>query len=248
MRSEITTEKFWKDFWGGKLVKKKIPRNYYLSDILFSVGSKIKGSQFIELGGFPGFYSVFVRKYMGMHVSLLDKYIDEECMNELCAINNVDESEITIIKEDIFKFKPLKKYDLVFSFGLVEHFINLDKVIGKHMEILKRNGYSVIGVPNFLGLNGYFQKIFDPKNLSIHNLKAMDVNVLEKIIKKRSDVKDFEIFYYGGLAIWLENLNKRSVFLILIVYITNIIGRLVKIAKMNSKFVSPYVFLIIHKK
>lgn len=248
IKNNLTSTSFWKKFWAAKPSLRKIGHDYYLSDLLLEVRNKCNGNRFIELGGFPGCYSIFAKKYMNMEPTLLDNYINKQFLNKLLKFNQLKSGDIDVLKKDIFKYKPTRKYDMVFSFGLIEHFENLDEIIGKHISFLSSGGYAVIGVPNFLGLNGLFQKIFDPENLSIHNLNAMKTKNLSKIVSCRKDILSLNIFYYGGLMVWLERISERTFPLRLTIYIINILGLFFKLFNINNKFISPYIFLIIHKK
>ena len=70
----------------------------------------------------------------------------------------------------------------------------------------------LIVVPNFLGINGLLQRLFDPQNLEIHNLKAMKIESINNCIKN-CGLTLIEANYYPSTQIWLENLESRGVFL-----------------------------------
>src|SRR5262249_26042713 len=146
----LTDRTFWADYWKSKLDRliTTIPPDFLFSKTLSKFLPQRSGLEFIELGGFPGFYSIFFKKYYGYHPTLFDYYIDREIIAKLSKINNVFE-DINVIEEDFFNFKPENSFDVVMSVGLVEHFTDLQAVIDLHVKLLKQKGYLVIAVPNF---------------------------------------------------------------------------------------------------
>ena len=64
-----------------------------------------------------------------------------------------------IIIDDIFNLKAdqyleSEGWDLVASFGFVEHFIDPVEAVSKHIEVACPDGLILISVPNHAGLNG----------------------------------------------------------------------------------------------
>jgi len=56
---------------------------------------------------------------------------------------------IDYVHGDVFKFNPHKKFDVVHSEGLIEHFYGEDraKMFQRHADLCKPNGYVIIFVP-----------------------------------------------------------------------------------------------------
>ncbi len=124
----------------------------------------------MELGGFPGFYSVYLLKRFGISPTIVDIFIDEEILNKFLKLNKVKPGSIELIEADVFAYQPERKYDLVFSFGLVEHFENIELIMEAHKKFLARGGRILITIPNFKHtLIGWFHKKFDKKTYSAHN-------------------------------------------------------------------------------
>ena len=75
--------------------------------------------------------------------------------------------------------KPIFKYDIVCSFGFIEHFKNWDAVLIKHIDFAKDGGYIMVDVPNLKSPLYYLlYKIFEPEVLKNHELSVMDKNVI----------------------------------------------------------------------
>ena len=64
-----------------------------------------------------------------------------------------------IICEDLFSssLKP-GSFDLIFSFGLIEHFDDTGAVLAEHLRLLRPGGALVVAVPNLLGVYGHLMK------------------------------------------------------------------------------------------
>jgi len=135
---------------------------------------KDKQYKFIELGcGASSFLPYLAKKYNNLQLFGIDK---SPIGCKLAAIKDIDWiPSANIICGDILK-SPIKseKFDIVFSFGLIEHFDNPKMVLEKHLSLLKPGGLLICIVPNVCGLQG---KIFNlkkwrPKNLPLKYLKG----------------------------------------------------------------------------
>lgn len=103
-------------------------------------------------------------------------------------------------------------YDLVASFGFIEHFEDYANVFLEHCKMVAVNGYLVVQFPNFRGsFQHKLHTFFDLDNLNNHVIAAMNLEVYKKILPP-----DFEtIFcgYYGGFDFWTDDFKKRNGFL-----------------------------------
>ena len=73
-----------------------------------------------------------------------------------------------------------EEFDLVYSYGFVEHIIPPRKAIDIHLAILKRGGYFFVQIPRLRKFNWLRCKLFRPSLLDYHNLPLMEVETLEK--------------------------------------------------------------------
>ena len=64
---------------------------------------------------------------------------------------------VTAIIKDVFSPDVLKKYknyfNIVFSYGFIEHIMPPSKAIKLHVDLTKPGGYVVIQIPRFKGFN-----------------------------------------------------------------------------------------------
>jgi len=210
--SRLTSKETWRSHWGTKEIQ-RISRNYSFHELLIGAASKVTtGNKCIELGGFPGYFSVFLRKYASLDPSLIDFVVHENFINELLVANELRTEDIQHIQDDIFNYDPVITYDLVCSFGLMEHFTDISSIIKAHVKYMKPGGILLITVPNFLGVNGLLQYLFDPKNLAIHNLKSMNIDTIKQCMID-CGLTVIEADYYPSTQVWLEDIDKRGILL-----------------------------------
>ena len=244
--SKLTTEDHWVGYWHSKpdVVKTSVNSNYLFSDIINSHFIYDKSIKFIEIGGFPGFFSIWFSMYLVYQATILDLFIDRTIIKALCDFNKID--EVQSIKGDITKTLITNKFDVVMSAGLIEHFNDLKSIIEHHSNLLAPSGSLILGVPNFLGLNGFIQKYFDSKNYFSHNLDAMNILLVNKLlIEMNFDVLHSD--YYGNFGIWLESSRIDSKFIKYIFYIINLIRIPLNYLGIETKLTSPYIIFIAKK-
>ncbi len=118
MDNLLTDRQFWVNYWESKTgLSVNIPANYLFHRELAAIASTQKVKTAIELGGFPGYYAVFLKKYLKLDVTLLDYFVHQPVTNDLLKANNLNQSDIHIIETDLFNHKETQKYDLVLSCG-----------------------------------------------------------------------------------------------------------------------------------
>lgn len=244
MSNNLTDRIFWKNFWESKkgLIFKVKP-DYTFSTILGNLIKDRGVKTAIELGGFPGYYSTFLKKYFDLKVTLFDYFIHQKIIDELLAFNDLKSTEINIIEADLFTYQPTEKYDLVSSFGLIEHFENTKEIIEKHLIFLNDGGTLFITLPNFKGVNGWVQKNFDKYNYDKHNMGCMDLSFLSLMVKDLG-LKDVKTYYTGGFSTWLENKESKSAIDKAVVKTIWYAGKIVsKVLRQETKLLSPYIVL-----
>jgi SAM-dependent methyltransferase len=81
----------------------------------------------------------------------------------------------TLYKLDLFEQKIDRKFDVVCSFGLIEHFRGrmFDELLELHDHYLKPGGYLAAALPNFTGAQYLWHYLFDRPDLDNHNVDSM---------------------------------------------------------------------------
>jgi SAM-dependent methyltransferase len=128
----------------------------------------------LEIGGAPGGTLVHFHRKFG---------------HEICALDNSPTGvELTrrnfdllgvpckVLEQDMFSRDPVKpQFDVVYSHGLIEHFVDTRATISAHLSYLKPGGILIVGCPNFSGVNRILMRRLSPSILEWHELSVMDI-------------------------------------------------------------------------
>ena len=242
MSNELTDRAFWANYWESKKgLAFSVPSNYTFHKLLGQIVKSGNVKSAIELGGFPGYYAIFLKKYLGVETSLFDYYVHPGVLKEVLGANNLTEKDIDVIEGDLFKYQPEKQYDLVLSCGLIEHFHDTKDIIARHLPFLKPGGTLFITLPNFKGVNGWVQRKYDMANYEKHNIGSMNPALLAGYCKELG-LNDVTAGYYGKFSIWLENRAEQSggtkAFLKALWFAGKIATKIIPV---ESKRFSPYI-------
>jgi 2-polyprenyl-3-methyl-5-hydroxy-6-metoxy-1,4-benzoquinol methylase len=237
-KNKITDKEYWDNYWSNYQYD-KVPEKVVFEKYIPLLA---ESENFIEIGGFPGvFATTFFRRGI-KNVTILDYYINKKIVRNFEQINGLPPETIKCIESDFFAFSSDKKYDVVFSYGFIEHFENTQDVISRHIDMLSDKGKLLILIPNFLGLNGMIQRKFDRQNLDAHNLKSMEIPYIEKIMNQ-FNFSDVVVEYIGKPMLWLEpkpeNIKKRKWI--------KMLSYVVKLFPFKGKYLSPFIAIYARK-
>jgi len=210
----LTTVNRWDCEWAGRSLPLIYERSLHYTcinailDVLDRWLPRTPGLSVLEIGGAVGGYLSYMHKHFGYAVCALD-YSTLGCRMtrenfRLQGING------TVVQGDLFSDLPLgRTFDIVCSFGFVEHFKNLESVIRRHTDFLKPGGLLVVEVPSFLGVNGWIARWLAPQTISEHELSTMNLAHWRAFEK---DLRLERIFmgYIGGFKPTCYGLCERS--------------------------------------
>jgi len=160
-----------------------------------------KAHSCIEIGCCPGRY-LAVAGELGYELSGVDFAENIELMTEW--LRNCNYRVGKFWRGDFFSIDYARTFDLVLSFGFVEHFSNWREVLLRHTDLVASNGLLLVEAPNFMGR---FQRLIhyhlDRANFDRHHIPAMDVEAWSSILRDAG----FEILfegYFGRFNYWVE--------------------------------------------
>jgi len=160
----------------------------------------------MEVGCYPGGY-LSVLGDLGYELNGVDLTPKTKQLHEHLTDAGYQVGRIS--HADFITFATTEKYQVVTSFGFIEHFENYWEVIMKQAELVAEKGYLVISAPNFRGFfQQAFHRLFDTPNLRRHNLKSMNPEEWAAMLKGLG----FEIIfsgYGGGALFWMNNDQSR---------------------------------------
>lgn len=125
----------------------------------------------LELGAATGSLTRFlIDRYNGTGV-LVDQ--SETAYQRFLPYSSHYADSIKYLNMDLFQLNLEEKYDLVCSFGLIEHFKDKKKIIEAHQMHVGLNGYLLILVPSDTILTRVFFNIHPELNLGYRELLSM---------------------------------------------------------------------------
>ena len=156
MQQELKVKKEfdWTSFWkeqGFSLFRVKLLSWYEHLVCLRLFKDIIDVKTCLELGGGPGYLAKLVASKSGYKLTLVEN--DIEAYKIFKKISNFG----NYIVQDFFRYNPPGKFDLVFSFGVIEHYPEKEKrleVIEIHKKLSRK--YVAIFVPR----NSFFVRRF----------------------------------------------------------------------------------------
>lgn len=197
----------------------------------------------LEIGCFPGRY-LAVLGTLGYTVHGIDLTPAVERMKPAFAAMGLRTGEFT--HADFLRHEPQRRYDLVCSFGFIEHFPNWRGMIERHAELVAPGGLLVLETPNFRGwVQQLLHRLLDATNLRRHHLGAMRPDAWAAQVQARG----FEVLgcgYMGSFDFWGDspppNFFQRAVLRVL-----RAITPWLKRRKPGGAALSPYCVLIARK-
>jgi SAM-dependent methyltransferase len=139
------------------------------------------GGEAIEIGCVPGNCLIYLAKEFGYRVSGVDYSDQLSYVRENLRWNGIVDTDL--FHSDFFQFQPPTKYDLVFSYGFVEHFDDYESVVRKHEELASPGGFVVIIVPNLTHLHRVLCGRFAPATLAVHRFPLMHRDILRATLE-----------------------------------------------------------------
>jgi cyclopropane fatty-acyl-phospholipid synthase-like methyltransferase len=151
---------------------------YEYHSVLAKFLTQAHGREAIEVGCVPGNCLIYLAKQFGYRVSGVDYSDQLSYTRENLRSNGICDAEL--FQCDLFHFHPPKQYDLVFSYGFVEHFDDHEQVIRRHEELTAPGGMVVIIVPNLTHLHRVLCGRFAPQILAVHRFPLMHAEILRR--------------------------------------------------------------------
>lgn len=155
-------------------------------------GLEISSPSVLELGAATGFLTRSILSLFPGNGILVDK--NEESNNQFNKLNDKEKINITYIIKDIFKLDIKDRFDIVSSFGLIEHFPDKKEVVLAHTKFVKPDGLVLIIVPLDTPLSRAYFEVNPELNLGYRELLSKNefINILKqynlKIVKIETSI------------------------------------------------------------
>ena len=164
-------------------------------------------SRYIEIGCAPGKMLAWVASVLKAETSGLD--YSESGIAKCRVLFDALGLEVNLYHDDFSNHHlPPASFDVVTSFGVIEHFDDARPVVQRHLDLVKPGGVALIAIPNYGGLYGSLQRWCDAANLALHNLEIMNPCALTALVDS-PDVESVRAYPFGAMSPWLVNFDKR---------------------------------------
>lgn len=239
-----------KDYWDSTYARKEkkpypIAKEHPVREWLEKYSPVTVENSCIEVGCYPGrFLSIFgVLGYKLNGVDFTENlaFVPEWLKEEGYKVGD-------FWKKDFFKEEINQTFDLVYSMGFIEHFIDIENTINRHIKLVGDEGLLIIEAPNFYGwFQNLLHRLLDKENLKVHHIPAMDVKVWAEVLQKN----DFEILYagyFGKYGFWVEHQERNFFQKTLLKVLTKTKGAFAKILPKDKRLYSPYCGIVARRK
>ena len=248
MKNKKTEVTFWDSYWEHIRLPSIIDNEFSFDRCLSkALGNEIVKNNLrgrvLEIGAAPGKYLSYFYEN-GFDISGLEY---SEVGIEALKLNfaKLDIDKYQLIEGDLFKIKATEKFDVVMSFGFVEHFDDVDEVIRKHLAWLKPGGTLILGVPVFNNLHGWLQRLLDKRIIDLHNIDIMNLNFFRGLSRRHLVSKvssNYICSFEPSLPIHNRKLSFKYLVPIVLIRILIILRKLKFFDNFNSKYISSYIF------
>jgi 2-polyprenyl-3-methyl-5-hydroxy-6-metoxy-1,4-benzoquinol methylase len=192
MKAAFTTQQRWDDSYAEVPLEAAAPgdpvRLWLERHIPHRVGTAL------ELGCFPGRYLAVLGE-LGYEVNGMDL---TPRITELPAwFQQMGRRTGSFTQADVFTHPVSRRFDVVCSFGLIEHFGDWSGLLRRHAGLVEEGGLLAVSTPNFRGaVQQSLHRWLDRENLAEHNLEAMVPSAWADVVVPLG----FEILQCGWLG------------------------------------------------
>lgn len=200
----LASRDYWESMWNR--IRPKYSTDLAFRD-LFDRYLKRGGTCF-EIGCYPGRFLAYLCKTFDYEANGIDTtpFVVTR-LPQFLRSNGVQVGEL--VEGDFFKHRFTRRYDVVCSFGFLEHFTDYPSVIRKHAEIVNDGGTLILTCPNFRGAQHLLRRLLDPEDLKRHVLPSMDFRAWTSILSAAGMNVIFQ-GYYRTLGFWTSYQSEDS--------------------------------------
>jgi SAM-dependent methyltransferase len=163
----------------------------------------------IEIGACPGSHLLALALSHGYRPVALDFLPQVRSLPAFFQRHRID--SLQAIEGDFFKLQEKRRFNVVMSFGFIEHFNDPEQVLRKHWDLVEEDGVLVLGLPIFGPMQMALRRlILTPEKLNeslqSHNTWVMNMGRLKQwcgqlpgaVIVKCSHEQQMDTWFYSS--------------------------------------------------
>lgn len=156
----------------------KVVTKVKFADLFPRFLSPDSGKRVLEIGCSGGKFLCYLAKTFQYQPYGLDFAAGLERTRATFRVNGLPEP--VLFAEDFFSWQTEERFEVVCSFGFVEHFDDFPRVVRKHAELVAPGGTLIISMPHLAHLQYVFHWLIDRENLRLHNTKIMNLTAVRR--------------------------------------------------------------------
>ncbi len=166
------------------------------------------GGTCFEVGCYPGTFLAYLCRTFGYQANGIDTtpFVVTR-LPQFLSKNGVQIGEL--IRGDFLRYQSDRRYDVVCSFGFLEHFVDYRLVIRKHAELVNEGGTLILTCPNFRRAQWLLRYLLDPEDLRRHVLASMNFKAWADVLKAEG-MNILIQSYYRTIGFWTSYQSERS--------------------------------------
>ena len=241
--SSVVDQEYWDSLYENQQVTYD-PNADILFSELFDRFLKPGGNCF-EVGCYPGTFLIHLGRRFGYEVSGIDA--TPFVLTRMPPRFHQQGVKVgKFYQGDFLEFQPPGLFDVVCSFGFIEHFTNFEKIIDRHIRMVAPGGMLIVSCPNFRYLQFLFHRLLDPVNLRRHVLEAMDLGRWKTVLTQRG-MEILHHDYYRTAGFWADT-PRRGRWAWHAIYYVKRISQVIDLrVNYPNRFMSPYMISISRK-
>jgi 2-polyprenyl-3-methyl-5-hydroxy-6-metoxy-1,4-benzoquinol methylase len=242
--NKLTEAEFWNNSYKN-IDFSIVSKDNELRKIIESSVARTKNKSFLELGCYPGKYLAIFAE-LGYEVNGIDwadgvtDLLPDWLRKQKYRCGDFEQS-------DIFDYTSVRKFDIVGSFGLIEHFTNWSEMIELQANLVADSGYIVLETPNFKGVvQNTLHKFLDRRNFDIHFIPSMSPEKWSEILINKG-FKIIDSGYKGKFDFWVDTQERNFIQKLCLKIVLTLTPLLSMLLPEDKKSYSPYCWLVAKK-
>jgi glycosyltransferase involved in cell wall biosynthesis/SAM-dependent methyltransferase len=196
------------EFWRAQWERLPAVRGFrYFDEVAQHLPTDVGGS-FLEIGCGPGGILAEFCARLGYVAHGVDYVGDPDRVERWLRLQGVSVGRIH--KADFLTWEPGQSYDVVGSFGFIEHFRDAEAIVDRHFRLVRPGGHVVLTVPHLAGGQRLLHWLFNRHSLQRHNVRCTTLPFLQAAAGRNGAILKAAHFVGGRFDFWPDPARQRS--------------------------------------